>query len=165
MRTYYVRADYDLSKNWAFDINYQFEDTSIAGFHVLRMDLRWRFLRPERSARRTHSRGLALAALAVASMLAANCAGLGSGGPDVYAFSHAEHVELQGMACVVCHKMDEGTDVPTMPEPGLCLLCHKRATPRSPRTSASPCSSRTASSRPSTPRCSPTRSSSTTRPT
>ena len=43
VRTYYIRIDYDLSRNWAFDINYQFEDTSIAGFHVLRMDLKWRF--------------------------------------------------------------------------------------------------------------------------
>ena len=43
MRTYFVRLDYELSDNWSLDMSYDFENSDIEDFHVVRIDLQWRF--------------------------------------------------------------------------------------------------------------------------
>ena len=65
------------------------------------------------------------ALLILAPISVASCAMLfGKGADEALAFSHGVHVEEQGMDCSDCHDMGDGAALPTLPGPGLCLLCH-----------------------------------------
>lgn len=63
----------------------------------------------------------------------ASCALMNADAEEVYAFSHRLHVEGQGIDCSVCHKTDGDAPLPTMPGPGLCLLCHKEGDAAKPQ--------------------------------
>lgn len=66
-----------------------------------------------------------LAALA-AFACAASCAvlGLARNGPARFAFSHAIHVEREGLDCANCHEDLAVSDAPGMPHPDTCDACH-----------------------------------------
>ena len=75
----------------------------------------------------------AIAGLMVAAAVIAGCSMMDWGGGDELAFSHEIHVTDQGMDCSVCHKLDTSSELPTMPAPGLCLLCHKELDAEKPQ--------------------------------
>lgn len=66
-------------------------------------------------------------------LLIASCSIFSLGGKDVYAFTHEAHVVGEEMDCEMCHNMDTESGVPSMPGPGLCLLCHKDSDAEKPQ--------------------------------
>lgn len=72
-------------------------------------------------------------AVVLAVAFVAGCSLMGIGKDAPYAFSHQAHVGLEGLDCSVCHKLDGDQAVPTLPEPGLCLLCHKEMDAEKPQ--------------------------------
>lgn len=65
----------------------------------------------------------ALAAVAALVLCATGCILSGQKGAR-FAFSHAEHVGEQGLACVNCHADAGRSDEPGMPDPDACGVCH-----------------------------------------
>ena len=89
-------------------------------------------LRQLRVALRESRRLRALGAAVAAGALLATCA-MFEGEEKPYVFSHAQHAVDGEMDCSVCHKTDAGMEVPSMPEPPLCLLCHKEGDAEKPQ--------------------------------
>lgn len=90
------------------------------------------FLNRDRGNAPVRRRLRTIALIVGSCVFLATCAIFG-GGDRPYAFSHAQHVVDGKLDCSVCHKMDEGTRMPSMPEPPLCLLCHKEADASKPQ--------------------------------
>lgn len=67
---------------------------------------------------------LLIGIFAVVSMVA--CDQFGEAKPEQpIQFSHQNHVEKQGMACLYCHQMADKSAVATVPPVATCMNCHK----------------------------------------
>ena len=90
------------------------------------------FLKRQDSSARARRRLRTLVAVVASCAFLATCAIFG-GEDEKYAFSHAQHAVDDQLDCSVCHKMDADTGTPTMPQPPLCLLCHKEGDAEKPQ--------------------------------
>jgi hypothetical protein len=43
VRTYYVRLDYEQTRNLSFDLDYEFEDEDLDDYHTVKVGVSWRF--------------------------------------------------------------------------------------------------------------------------
>ena len=77
------------------------------------------------SRRRRRSAAPALVAFAALSAGATSCLLLRGMGPRPFAFSHAIHVEQEGLECINCHEDVSVGDEPGLPALDGCLFCHE----------------------------------------